>query len=1043
MKLQFSPGRLALLLAIASVAGLAACEEEWQPGANVPDIEHRLPAGQFNDWPRIPSSIRQDPQIEAEIARIAAGMSLEEKVGQMTQPEIKAITPDEVRRYYIGSVLNGGGSWPGNNKRATVADWLALADAYWQASMTTNGRVKIPVIWGTDAVHGHGNVYGATLFPHNIGLGAANDPDLIYRIGLATAQQVVATGIDWTFAPTLAVVRDDRWGRTYEGYGEHPYLVRRLAWPMVKGLQGDFHRSQSVIATAKHFMGDGGTDQGKDQGVTMASKRDMINIHGQGYYTALAAGAQTVMASFNSWTNEAAGIREGKMHGSKTMLTDVLKNKMGFDGFVVSDWNGVAQVPGCSNYRCAQAINAGIDMVMVPDDWKLFIENTVDQVRKGEIPMARIDDAVTRILRVKMRAGLFKAPMPSKRLGAGDSKALVHRVLAREAVQKSLVLLKNNGGVLPLKRGEKILVVGKSADNLTNQTGGWSLSWQGTGNTNADFPNADTILAGIQEAAGAGNMTYSQTGQGVDVSGYKAVIAVIGETPYAEGVGDIGRTGTLEHARRYPEDLAVLNNVAGKGVPVVTVLVSGRPVWVNKELNRSDAFVMAALPGTEGKGVADVLFRNAAGIINKPFTGRLSYSWPKTACQVPLNWGDVGYSPLFAYGFGLSYGKPSHLGQLDETAPVLGCGQTDGGGGKATEDLEVFKQTDKPPYALYIGSPENWGGTALGNDPNAVITHGNLKAETTQVNIQQDAKKITWNGNGPGQFYAQSKETVDRQDYLNADSALVFDSIVEKAPDGLVKVRVDCKYPCVGEVDATNVFKRLADRQKHKVKIPLACFSQKGTDFATIDTPLLIFTDKAFIAAFADIRWVPNAGKDADAVACSELVPPPPSYPDPIPGPQYNVFTNGQPASGFASGSWSTNGTHVEHVVQAGGELRLSFKADGGNGLFYLTGNPVNLSNFAQGKLTFDILVESYGSNSAGLTVKMESPGNNCNTGDYLFGRPVVGSWQSVSVPIPQLLLAATACFTLQNVGMPFGTLPKWDEQQGVAYQLRNIRMLQ
>jgi beta-glucosidase len=628
----------------------------------------------YTDWPAITSAIAKDPAMETQIAQIVAGMTLAQKIGQMTQPEIKSITPAEVTQYYIGSVLNGGGSWPGNNKHASVADWVALADSFYNASMATDMAVKIPIIWGTDAVHGHNNVYGATVFPHNIGLGAARDPDLLRRIGVATARAVRATGIDWAFAPTLAVVRDDRWGRSYEGFSEDPALVHQYAGQIVSGFQGTLASEANVVVTAKHFMGDGGTDKGKDQGVTLSSMSDMINIHGQGYYSALAAGAQTVMASYNSWSNPGLGINVGKMHGSHYMLTEVLKVKMGFDGFVVSDWNGIGQVPGCTNSSCAQAINAGIDMVMVPDEWKAFISNTIQQVQSGQIPMARIDDAVTRILRVKMRAGLFQGKKPSQRMDAGNPAALQARALAREAVQKSLVLLKNNGNVLPLARGKKILVVGKSANSLPNQTGGWSLTWQGTGNNNSDFPNGDTILAGIQEAAGTANVTFSSNGRGVSVSNFDAVIAVVGETPYAEGAGDIGPTGTLEHSSRYAEDLSVLNVVSGKGKPVITLFVSGRPLYVNNLLNRSSAFVAAWLPGTEGKGIADVLFRDASGNVNKDFTGKLSFSWPKSACQTPLNSGDAAYAPLFPLGYGLTYVDTVTVPQLDETSSTGGCG---------------------------------------------------------------------------------------------------------------------------------------------------------------------------------------------------------------------------------------------------------------------------------------------------------------------------------------------------------------------------------
>ncbi|MDQ1710324.1 MAG: beta-glucosidase, partial [Frankiaceae bacterium] len=524
-------------------------------------IAETLPV--LTDWPRVESRFTGAPGDEQLIAGMVAQMTVAEKVGQMTQPEISAITPDQVREHHIGSVLNGGGAWPDADKHASPQAWVALADAYWEASLTSNSATRIPVIWGTDAVHGNSNVYGATLFPHNIGLGAAHDPALVREISAATAVAVRATGQDWAFAPTLAVVRDDRWGRTYEGFSEDPRITRAYGYEAVIGLQGrDRERmgQDGVIATAKHYIGDGGTTSGKDQGVTAASEADLINIHGQGYYGALAAGALTVMASFNSWSNDDLGITEGKVHGSEYVLTEILKNKIGFDGFVVSDWNAHGQVDGCTNESAAAAINAGIDMVMVPHDWAAFLRNTIAQVESGEIPMARIDDAVSRILRVKLRAGVFEQPKPSERAHAASATALSTKELAREAVRKSLVLLKNNGTVLPLARDARVLVVGKSADSMSNQSGGWTLTWQGTNNTNADFPHGTTILAGLQAALGAANVTFDETADTADVAAYDAVIAVIGETPYAEGLGDVGRR-TLENAREHPEDLALLDRV--------------------------------------------------------------------------------------------------------------------------------------------------------------------------------------------------------------------------------------------------------------------------------------------------------------------------------------------------------------------------------------------------------------------------------------------------------------------------------------------------
>ena len=620
-------------------------------------------------WPSaVAPSVSPDAALEARVRSIVAGMTLEQKIGQMTQPEIRSVTPEDVRRYYIGSILNGGGAWPGMNMHASIGDWLKLSEQFYRASMATDMRVKVPVIWGTDAVHGHSNVYGATLFPHNIGLGAANDPALIERIGRATAEQVRATGITWTFAPTLAVVQNQRWGRTYESYSSDPQIVRAYGEAMTRGLQGQLGSPSSTLATAKHWLGDGGTWHGVDRGETRTSEANLARTHGAGYYGALRANVQTVMVSYSSFTDTASGQRQGKMHGNAHLISGVLKQRLGFDGLVVSDWNGIEEVPGCTKWHCPQAINAGIDLIMVPDDWRKFIPATIEDVRAGRIPMSRIDDAVSRIIRVKLRSGLFHA---SPATGPHPDASVMHsptvRELAREAVRKSLVLLKNDGGVLPLKRQGRILVVGKGADSLPMQAGGGSLTWQGDKTKTSDYPNADTLLAAMRKTLGSGRVDYSVDGSGVDVRSYSAVINVAAENPYAEMKGDVLFPATLRHTARYPEDLSTLERVSGKGVPVVTVLYSGRPLPVNDLLNRSDAFVAAWLPGSEGLGLADLLLAGADGRAAYDFTGRLSVDWPAGDCR-PQQGGI-----LFARGYGLSVANPSRLGPVPATSSMLVC----------------------------------------------------------------------------------------------------------------------------------------------------------------------------------------------------------------------------------------------------------------------------------------------------------------------------------------------------------------------------------
>ncbi|HEV7716167.1 MAG TPA: glycoside hydrolase family 3 N-terminal domain-containing protein, partial [Steroidobacteraceae bacterium] len=504
-----------------------------------------------------------------------------------------------------------------------------------------------------------------------------------------------ATGIDWTFAPTVAVVRDDRWGRTYEGYSEDPQIVRSYAGAMIRGLQGDagsasFLNSSHISATAKHFIGDGGTYLGIDRGDNCASEQQLLTIHAQGYIAAIEAGVQTVMVSYNSWQG-------AKLHGQKHLITDVLKGRLGFDGVVVSDWDGIDEVQGCSKDKCAKAIDAGIDLFMVPQAWKGFIQNTVEQVRAGDIPEARIDDAVTRILRIKMRAGLFEKGRPSSRPLANHREligAQEHRAVAREAVRKSLVLLKNDKRLLPLARRTNVLVAGDGANSIGRQSGGWTISWQGTGNSNQDFPGGTSIYEGIRASveASAGTATLSVDGS------YRAkpdvAIVVFGEHPYAEWHGDIpsvdhprtlsaasdkellrpapeaGARGascekqTASSAPKQPipvidpksdANLSLLRSLKERGIPVVAVFLTGRPLWIAPELEASDAFVVAWLPGTEGGGIADVLFRRKDGQVDYGFTGKLSYSWPGDRTGNTLNRNDPDYHPLFAYGFGLTY----------------------------------------------------------------------------------------------------------------------------------------------------------------------------------------------------------------------------------------------------------------------------------------------------------------------------------------------------------------------------------------------------
>lgn len=622
-------------------------------------------------WPQLQSGVADDPAIEARVADLLSRMTIEEKVGQTIQADIASVTPADVQKYRLGSILDGGSSGPHGNDRAPASEWLVAADEFYRASMTAPpGHVAIPLLWGTDSIHGNSNIIGATLFPHNIGLGAMRDPALLRKIGEITALETRATGQDWIFAPTIALARDDRWGRTYESYSESPDVVRSYAGEMVKGIQGepgtpDFLRGPHLLATAKHFLGDGGTDQGIDQGNTVATEEGLRDIHSAGYQSAIPAGVQTVMVSFSSWNGE-------KMSANRALLQDVLRGRFGFNGFTVSDWNAHTQVPGCTGSSCPAAFLAGIDMFMAPDTWKGLYTSMVAQVKSGEIPMARLDEAVGRILRVKMRAGLFEAGLPSQRPFAGkwdELGAAEHRAVARQAVRESLVLLKNEHQILPLNPRLSVLVTGDGANNMSEQNGGWTISWQGDGNSRADFPNAQTVYEGIAEQVKSAGGAAMLSPDGSFTTKPDVAVVVFGEPPYAEGQGDLQALGFETND---PVNLRLLQQLKAQGIPVVSVFLSGRPLYVTREINASDAFVAAWLPGGEGGGIADLLFRKPDGSVQYDFRGRLSFSWPRRPDQTPLNIGDAGYDPLFAFGYGLDYAHPQDTGILPEAPELVG-----------------------------------------------------------------------------------------------------------------------------------------------------------------------------------------------------------------------------------------------------------------------------------------------------------------------------------------------------------------------------------
>jgi beta-glucosidase len=574
--------------------------------------------------------------VDRRAAALVAQMTLEEKVGQMIQVDYLALQghEDDITRLALGSVLNGGSSDPGDNSPLAWADAI---DASQRRALAT--RLKIPLLYGIDAVHGHNNIPGAVIFPHNIGLGATRDPALVERAARVTAEEMVATGANWAFAPGVIVARDERWGRTYESFSEEPGLVTALGAGAIHGLQtADLAGPLAVLACAKHFLGDGGTTGGKDQGDTVCDEPTLRRLFLAPYVEAVRAGVGSIMVSFSSWNG-------GKMHGQRGLLTDVLKGELGFRGFLVSDWAAIDQLPGDYSTQIETAINAGLDMIMIPkgpgekNNYQQFDALLLEHVRAGRVSEARINDAVQRILRVKLAMNISARPFATRTLLA-QLGSPEHRAVARECVQQSLVLLKNEHGTLPLKKSLRhVLAVGAAADDLGVQCGGWTISWQG-GHGNVT-PGGTTLLAGLRAVAPA-DCTVSYDAAGENFDGADAIVAVVGEDPYAEGKGDRADLHVPE------KDLALLRRAHAAKVPVVLVLLSGRPLILGEALDLSDALVAAWLPGTEGAGVADVLFGA------KAFTGKLPMSWPRAMTQIPINVGDASYDPLFPYGFGLS-----------------------------------------------------------------------------------------------------------------------------------------------------------------------------------------------------------------------------------------------------------------------------------------------------------------------------------------------------------------------------------------------------
>lgn len=791
-------------------------------------------------WPQIAWPKVVTDADEARVSAILARMDLACKVGQIIQADIGSVTPADVAHYNLGSVLNGGNSGPGGNDLAPAAAWLKLADAFYAASMRGRpGCPAIPVIWGTDAVHGHSNIIGATLFPHNVGLGAARDPDLIERIGAATAAEIRVTGQEWTFAPTVTVPQDYRWGRAYEGYSSDPSLVASYVGRMVRGLQGPpsttpLLAGPYVLASTKHFLADGATTDGRDQGDARIDEATLRLVHGAPYLPAIENGVATVMTSFSSWN----GV---KIAGNKGLVTDLLKDRLGFGGLVVTDWNAHGQIAGCTNESCPQALAAGIDMFMAPDSWKPLHASLLRQMQGGVVPLSRLDDAVTRVLKVKMRLGLFEAGPPSSRLLSGRTELLgsaEHRAVARDAVRKSLVLLKNTG-VLPLRKSSRILVAGDGANDVARQSGGWTLSWQGTGLENSHFPGATTLWQGIKAAAEAGGGTAELAPDGRFSRKPDAAIVVFGEKPYAEFQGDL-RSLQLGDDLKGP--LATMKALRAQGVPVVAVMLTGRPLFVNPQLNTADAFVVAWLPGSEGGGLADVLYAKDGA----DFQGRLPMKWPRTA--------NAQDEALVPFGFGLTMAAgPSAWTPLGEDPGVPP---------EALAGVYLQRGQASTGWTLTLTDP----GAAphvVGPVP-AQTPGGRIAIAAMDKDVQEGARLITLRAGAQpatAELRAQTPADVTRE--TNGDVMLVMNVRLDAPPTAPVTLAARCGETLCGAPVALPELAALRPGAWQDFAVPLKCLLPTGADGSHLTSPFILSTTGALALGLASV----TLGTHADVVS--------------------------------------------------------------------------------------------------------------------------------------------------------------------------------
>ncbi|WP_308911544.1 glycoside hydrolase family 3 protein [Pseudokordiimonas caeni] len=855
--------RLFTLPILAAALGLAACD--WQPVGpeKLPEDKSVPGASQFGArgapmppmlhpdiWPAPVARPADSPAIERAVNAAVARMSTDAKLAQMLQVDMRHIVPDDLRQVPFGMIRAQAGSYPEGDRNAGIVDWLSLADDFYAAATDPAGRGgRVPAFWCLEMAHGHTALKGGTIFPHNIGLGAAGEATLVRRVAMAVAAETGASGPDCVISPRLNVVEDDRSGRVYESFSEAPEIAARLGGAYVTGLQGkpgsgDFLRGPRVVSAPRTFLGDGLAGGGQERGNISLDEHGLIDRDGVSFASGVGSGAQMLLASPARWQ----GI---PLHGFAPLLTGVLRQGLGFDGILLGDWDAIAEVPNCMADDCVTAINAGIDMLAAGENWRRLYANMRTAFAEGRLTEARVDEAVRRILTVKARAGLLAGAKPSARNGADPALvgAPAHRVLAREAARKSLVLLKNNRAVLPVRAGARVLVAGEGANNPRMQTGGWTRTWQGTDTSRADLPGVNTIWEGIRTAVEAAGGTATLSEDGNAAGKFDVAILVYGEEPYAEFQGEID---TLDYSPGDDHILNLLARLRQRGIATVSVFLSGRPLWVNPEINASDAFVAAWLPGQEGAGIADVIVAGPNSRIRHDFRGKLTFSWPKRADQYRLNRFDADYDPLFPVGYGLSYQERRAVPQLDE-----GVGAASGTGTRGV----FFAARPTYPYILDLIAADGTRTPFIGDW--VASRDGSISARVTNREEEGDgdALGIVFSGQAPTTIALASATPVDLSRELAAGYAMAFEWRVDNIPFGKVEVGLGCGAGCSGLVDISSFFLEAPTGEWQRTLVPLACFAEKGADLSRFTAPLMLTTSGDFALSLADVRLVkPDAG---------------------------------------------------------------------------------------------------------------------------------------------------------------------------------------